>query len=742
MNDHDIKNGWEKINSYIEKNNIYLAFAAFEEAIKQSPDYEVGEQLSALQTSYRYMLSYMAQGMEDPQKEKIYNDLLKSLYDSNDTYCHNRMVQSSPSMYIARQKDFGNAAASLNMVYREYATELEHYKLYAEIPDEETDKNKVIELCRNMEKAETRLFNYVWTMFKPGQQECEQLAAIMKDAAVPMHTRILLLSAIFLNINTFFNERLILLLFDLLAFYRDDNEMSMRTMCCLFLSLLRHNHRAMLHDSITSRIDELKHDQHMTNALQLIVMQYVRSCNTDNLTKMVRDKLLPIMHASPSIIKAFKDRKINPDDISDIEGNPEWENFLEKSGLADKVKEINEMQMEGDDVFMGMFSQLKSFPFFNEIANWFLPFHDKHSAVALSPIANNRLMINIITNSRFLCDSDRFSFCLSISSIPEEQRNAMLEQFDAQNEMLDEIKSVAVAGNKATQKQIITNYMQDLYRFFKLYSRHSEFANPFEGNLLDFTILSDIICTTDNLLLIGEYYFKGNYYEPALPFFLKSIEGSEMRQPNVLQKIGFCYQRLRRYDKALEYYLRYDLFDGDNLWNIKHIAATYKSMENLAKAVEYYKKAEAMAPDDLSVCLNIGHCLLGLERVDEALKYYYKADYMGTPDDPKTLRPIAWCHFLQKNFEQSEKAYVKLINSQNKKSDDLLNLGHVKLAMGHVKEAIEAYHECVVMLRGLSPNTTNILFSNLLNPDRKYLEACGISPLDINLILDIINYKI
>ena len=62
--------------------------------------------------------------------------------------------------------------------------------------------------------------------------------------------------------------------------------------------------------------------------------------------------------------------------------------------------------------------------------------------------------------------------------------------------------------------------------------------------------------------------------------------------------------------------------------------------------------------------------------------------------------------------------------------------------MGHVKEAIEAYHECVVMLRDLSPNTTNILFSNLLNPDRKYLEACGISPLDINLILDIINYKI
>ena len=740
MNDLDIQKRWETINSHIEKANIYKALNSFNTFIKSFADYEVSEELSKLQTSYRYMLSYMAQGMNDPQKEKIYNDLLKALYEVNDTYCYRCMMQSSASMYIALRKDFNRSATDLGKVYGDYDIEHERYKLYAEVPDEETDKTKTVELCQNMEKAEIRLFNYVWTSFKPDEAEIVLLTSIMKNDAVPMHTRILLLSAIFLNVNTFFSERLILLLFDLLAHYRDDNEMAMRAMCCIFFALQRYNSRATLYDSIAMRIDEVKNDERLRNALQLIVFQYVRSCNTEKLTQLVHDKILPgIINASPSFIKAFKDRKINPSDITDSEGNPEWENFLEKSGIADKIKEINEIQMEGGDVFMGTFSKLKSFPFFYELANWFVPFHDKHSAVVSSPISGNKLMMNIISNARFLCDSDRYSFCLSVNSIPEGQRNAMLNQFDAQNEMLDEIKNTDVASMKLSQKQVITNYLQDLYRFFKLYRRRSEFANPFEGNLLDFTVLSDVISTPENLTLIGEYYLKNDNHKLALPFFVKATEVSPDYQPSVLQKIGFCYQRLHLYDKAIEYYLKYDLFDGSNLWNIKHIAASYKAVEDLPKAVEYYRRAEALAPDDLSVCLNIGHCLLGLDRVDEALKYYYKADYMGN-SEPKTLRPIAWCLFLQKNFDQSEKYYTKLTESRNT-AEDYLNLGHVRLSKGDMKGAVEAYRSCATMVED-SAATDSDKFDNLFNADRKYLEANGVARLDMDLILDIIHYKI
>ncbi|MDE7154851.1 MAG: hypothetical protein K2N79_01010, partial [Muribaculaceae bacterium] len=68
-------------------------------------------------------------------------------------------------------------------------------------------------------------------------------------------------------------------------------------------------------------------------------------------------------------------------DISELEENPEWMEVLEKSGVADRLKEMTEIQEEGGDVFMSTFSNLKNYTFFNEISNWFLPFPAESSGV-------------------------------------------------------------------------------------------------------------------------------------------------------------------------------------------------------------------------------------------------------------------------------------------------------------------------------------------------------------------------
>lgn len=86
------------------------------------------------------------------------------------------------------------------------------------------------------------------------------------------------------------------------------------------------------------------------------------------------------MKLSPSLYN-----KINPTDIDPESGspdpNPEWQELLEQSGIADKIKELNDLQMEGSDVFLSTFSGLKSFPFFQELGNWFRLFTSEHSAI-------------------------------------------------------------------------------------------------------------------------------------------------------------------------------------------------------------------------------------------------------------------------------------------------------------------------------------------------------------------------
>lgn len=736
MTESEIRKYKTNITSLLKNARLYEAFAEFDKLLNANPNWEISEDLSKLQMSYKYMLMYMAQGTADPQKEQIYNNILLSLYGLLDRYCHHLMLIYSHSQYYAIRQDFSKSNARIAIMLERYNAECQKYQLYLDVPENNTDKKQLAELKHNVEKTETKLFNYIWTSYRPDTGELESLKNFLYKPDVSDEVKSLLISAIFLNLNNSYDENLLLLLFDLYLLYNNNDELAIRLMCCIFLLLHKYNDIAILSTPIKNHILTLKDDSNFNDALELIILQFIKSCDTDKLTKMMQEEFLPgLMNASSGFMKNLKKQKIDLNDITEIESNPEWEEFLEKSGFANKIKELNEIQMDGGDVFLGTFSKLKTFPFFHDVSNWFVPFSTNHSAIMASSIADNKLIMNIISNARFLCDSDRFSFCLSIDSIPATQKEAMLTQFDAQNEMLDEIKQVETIETKTPLKQIIANYMQDLYRFFNLYNRRTEFDNPFTGNILNTSILNHVILKSDNLILIGEYYLKRKYYNLALTFFLKEIEVADNYQPNIIQKIGFCYQNLKMYDKAITYYSKYDLFDNTNLWNIKHIAASFKAAGNIEKALEYYRKAESIASDNLSVCLNIGHCLLELNKVDDALKYYFKVNYLK-PSDNKTLRPIAWCLFLQKKFIQSEEYYNKILAS-SPTAEDYMNYGHLKLVQNNIKDAINAYAECV-KLSGKDFSK----FASDFNNDSKYLSANGIASHDMALILDIVHYNI
>lgn len=736
MTESEIRKYKTNITSLLKNARLYEAFAEFDKLLNTNPNWEISEDLSKLQMSYKYMLMYMAQGTADPQKEQIYNNILLSLYGLLDRYCHHLMLIYSHSQYYAIRQDFSKSNARIAIMLERYNAECQKYQLYLDVPENNTDKKQLAELKHNVEKTETKLFNYIWTSYRPDTGELESLKNFLYKPDVSDEVKSLLISAIFLNLNNSYDENLLLLLFDLYLLYNNNDELAIRLMCCIFLLLHKYNDIAILSTPIKNHIQTLKDDSNFNDALELIILQFIKSCDTDKLTKMMQEEFLPgLMNASSGFMKNLKKQKIDLNDITEIESNPEWEEFLEKSGFANKIKELNEIQMDGGDVFLGTFSKLKTFPFFHDVSNWFVPFSTNHSAIMASSIADNKLIMNIISNARFLCDSDRFSFCLSIDSIPATQKEAMLTQFDAQNEMLDEIKQVETIDTKTPLKQIIANYMQDLYRFFNLYNRRTEFDNPFTGNILNTSILNHVILKSDNLILIGEYYLKRKYYNLALTFFLKEIEVADNYQPNIIQKIGFCYQNLKMYDKAITYYSKYDLFDNTNLWNIKHIAASFKAAGNIEKALEYYRKAESIASDNLSVCLNIGHCLLELNKVDDALKYYFKVNYLK-PSDNKTLRPIAWCLFLQKKFIQSEEYYNKILAS-SPTAEDYMNYGHLKLVQNNIKDAINAYAECV-KLSGKDFSK----FASDFNNDSKYLSANGIASHDMALILDIVHYNI
>ena len=291
--------------------------------------------------------------------------------------------------------------------------------------------------------------------------------------------------------------------------------------------------------------------------------------------------------------------------------------------------------------------------------------------------------------------------------------------------------------SKRGKLEIITSqFIQDLYRFFKLYPSHLDFNDIF-AMPLDFhnlEILKPYITDEESLTSIAEYYLRKNYFNDALVIFNRLLE-TKQNSDILFQKIGYCKQMEGDLKGALEAYLRADLLNPDSKWVIRRIAGCYRSLKQPEEALKYYHRYEVLNPDNLSVQISIGHCHLELKNYNEALKCFFKVDYLDSKSH-KAWRQIAWCSFLTGKYDQARNYYKKILEHQPN-TQDLLNAGHTEWALQNIKGALSHYRNAV----RLEDDDFN-KFLELFNQDIPDLLIAGIEEADVALMLDELRYTL
>ena len=194
-------------------------------------------------------------------------------------------------------------------------------------------------------------------------------------------------------------------------------------------------------------------------------------------------------------------------------------------------------------------------------------------------------------------------------------------------------------------------------------------------------------------------------------------------------------QQLGNYEGALHCYLQADLFDHEQVWNLKKIALCYRYLKQPEKALEYYQKAEKVQPDNLHTQVSIGHCLLELKDYEQALKYYFKVEYLD-PGNQKVWRPIVWCALALGKFEQAEK-YARQLIDKKPTQHDYLNMGHLSWCMGKRQDALQWYQKCVTF-----PGQSMQAFLESFNNDKEMLLKHGVDEMDIPIMLDQLRYHL
>jgi len=726
MKIQDIYSKKNKILSDIKSGRLATAFKLLREFSEQQMTWEITDETGRLEESYRYMLDYAMRGVTDPSRRQVYDNIVGSMLQLLDKLERHALSNESTSLYY-------NTLRYLNQSVKEsISTKI---KNYGKLNDDYIlpDNTASIDNRRRRETLERDLFTMLWTTMPLSNEDYESLSEIYKSDRYSRYFKQFVTSGILLGLLEYYDTRRLLLLLD--AYETDNDHIASTAIIALLLALYKYRDR-IPDQRVTARLKLLSDNTAWHNDLRDAFLELVRARDTERITRTMRDEVVPeIMKLKPEITKRFGNHENHDLDISDLDINPEWQEMLEKSGIADKMKKLFEIQLEGGDVYMSTFAHLKSFPFFNEIAHWFMPFHTERSEISDIPEELSDI-VNLIESTPVFCNNDKYSFILSLKNIPETQREIMKRQLDSHVGELLEIQNSSTVNDSKKRSILINRYVQDLYRFFKLFRRKGEFNDPFiqDLNLVTIPAISKEFNDTESLTAIAEFYFKHQYYNDALNLY-KTIETLSYPDIQLFEKMGYCYERGHNYEQALKYYEQAELLNAESLWTLRHIALCHRMLGSPEKALTYYKRiVDKDNGESIPIAMAIGNCYLEMKQFEKASKYYYKVNYLDEKSQ-RAQRQLAWCLLMQREFDKSKVLYDKILND-NPTADDYLNMGHLSLVLADNNNALNFYKLCLTQ-GGYSLDD----FSAKLSNDSEAFKHIGLDPDIIPLIVDAISYS-
>lgn len=701
--------------------NLLLTMASM-----TSAPWSVTDEIGRLRDAYTYMSSYALDGREDPGREGLYAALVRDIRALSDRMARVAQARDTSSLYFDTLR---YASLHPEEGIRPVIERLQEVtsRLSLQSFGGKTSREDVAE----RERLETRLFRAVWIAFPLSRADYDLLRAYLEADTTPRHVRQLLVSALLLGQLQYPDERRVELLADLYMAHADKaiSETAMRALVALVISLWawRDVHFS---SPLAAKLAAMAEMPRWDADARMVSLLLLRTRDTEKITRTLNEEVIPSMlKIRPDIYKKLNHDGSLPDDAL-TDANPEWEELMKRTGLDEKLRKLSELQEQGADVMMATFSHLKSFPFFSEIANWFMPFHDEHSAVLAATEAGGGDMADMVAASEFVSSSDRFSMLFAVNSIPEAQRRAMMRQMSEQNIDIAKMRQAELAPDEGRRELLANNYVRDLYRFFKLFRRKGEFTDIFAGsfNPLDVPLLRDALSSPAMLEVVAEFFFSRGYWDDAIRAYMMLVPVSD-HPATLYQKMGYARQKLGDIPAAITLYEKAEMLDPHNRWTWRRLAACYRLAGNPRKALEYYERLAKAKPDDLGLTLQRAGALAEDGRYADALKLYFKVEFLD-PDSHRALRPIAWTAFLSGDYDTSRR-YFDRVMADSPTPADIINLGHLEMATGHYHEAIDIYRRAVE-----APGGGKAFFAKTLQEDLRHLRAAGVNDLLTGIVLD------
>lgn len=710
------------------------------------PELRIMPQVEQLRSNYDLMASYWRRGFKDTSLDSVYDGLVAATYrlaaDASHAYsiAHNSFLTSLCRKARANGRDDSYLASAIG----ELESFVSGMALLGLEPENERDGKKKA-LCAKHQTFVGELFDYILTSSQWGDGIVETVSRLLLSPTVDAMDQQLLVAAVMLAaINVFDINKLRLLA----TVYREASDEGVRQRALVGVVLAVWNGNDRVFPEQRQIISDMVADERTCGELTELQIQLLYCINAEEDTRTIQKEIMPdiIKHNNLHItINGIEEVEDDPmEDILDAEAS---ERNMEK--LEQSVRKMIDMQKAGADVYFGGFSHMKRFPFFDSVSNWFTPYYADHPAISQlysGSKADSDIVNNMIGHVAF-CNSDKYSFVIAFRKVVDRLPANLREMLASGSAtMIGEM----VDPEKMSPAYVRRMFLQDLYRFFRLFHSRACFNNPFErqpdggaapgyvffansvfrGTALERHSNEIVACMAKRKLFADAASVAANRSGATRDYLYYMLCGNlSLRHPDIAAAHGLdsgCASGC--FDKALE------LKSGDAKALFGKARALFSEGQYADAAAVY---SQLMLSDPGKRKYVIGYCVskTNLGDYDECQPMLYKLNY-ESPDDDTVKRILARCLVGGGKYEQA----LRLYDGIKMDGEDMANRAYCEWFMGEVTAAVEHFAEYMTSRYPNDDTETKRrrCYADVIDSERDFIAAHDISETEARLMVDAI----
>ena len=634
---------------------------ALHEMLNLCTEHKLGQwsvQIENLLTHYDLLAKYYLDGVDDPEREKMLQKIQQEALLLGE--------ELQEELLISEEVGFPY-------------TQIRNARLHRDVFSINILQDYHEGLCERTayEQMLRRWFDLLMTTTTYSDSETELYRTILNGTEFGNNEKCLAVTAVSLNLWRKWDKKKCILLLESL---HNEDEAGMRALCGISLSLLLHPDKYTAEDLYIMLIEHPT----LHRRLEILIRLIIRTAGTKKLTEKLRTEVLPdLMKAGQKMQDKLEETQ------KDDEQNPHWKDISYDSDIEAKIREFGELQMSGADVYFANFADLKRISFFQLPYAWFLPFDKHHSSISELFTPNGKSVLDVFVDNGTLCNSDKYSFCISIKQMPEEQRKLVNSQLG--QEMEEQLtEGIQKLSKEDRWMRMANQYIQDLYRFFELYPAFSKAnKNPF-GLALTWSktpLFTKGIFSMSQQIALADRLFAEEHYQEALSIY--QLWAAERNDATLYQRMGYATEKTTdNPSEAWELYQKADLLQPNDKWTLKRMANIAYVQGNYETALHLYEELSQLSPNDYRMAIKLCYCQEAMGQLETALQTAFKIHWEHSAYNLATIA-IGDLSYQTGNYEQARKYWEMSLTQPDLSTEKRLHIGAGLWAIGLRSQAYE-----------------------------------------------------